>query len=282
MRKRTSKSRTAEASGAAGKAHADHRHHPHTHCSDRDDRHLNRPDEDPAAAAPSADAWPEAAQGTIWTCPMHPQIRRNGPGQCPICGMALEPLEPTLEDGPNPELTDMNRRFWASAALSLPLVLLVVGGELLGWQPLPMRTSMWVQLALATPVVLWGGWPFFDRFWASLRTRNLNMFTLIGLGVGVAYGYSVVGTLAPQIFPASLRTMGGLVPVYFEAAAVITTLVLLGQLLELRARSATGKAIRALLGLAPKTARRVSAAGDEEDIALADVHVGDLLRVRPG
>ncbi|HEU4705436.1 MAG TPA: copper-translocating P-type ATPase [Sphingomicrobium sp.] len=213
---------------------------------------------------------------------MHPQIRRNGPGQCPICGMALEPLEPTLEDAPNPELTDMSRRFWASAALTLPLVLLVVSGELLGWQPLPMRVSMWVQLALATPVVLWGGWPFFDRFRASLRTRNLNMFTLIGLGVGVAYGYSVVGTLAPQIFPASLRTMDGLVPVYFEAAAVITTLVLLGQLLELRARSATGKAIRALLGLAPKTARRVNAAGDEEDIALTDVHVGDLLRVRPG
>ena len=213
---------------------------------------------------------------------MHPEIRRDGPGQCPICGMALEPLEPTLDEGPNPELIDMNRRFWISAALSLPLVVLTFGAELLGWEPIPMRQSMWVQLALATPVVLWGGWPFFERFWASLKTRHLNMFTLIGLGVGVAYGYSVVATLAPQIFPASLRTMGGLVPVYFEAAAVITTLVLLGQVLELRARSATGKAIKALLGLAPKTARRVGADGDEEDVPLEHVHVGDLLRVRPG
>jgi len=224
----------------------------------------------------------EPAAGTIWTCPMHPEIRRNGPGQCPICGMALEPLEPTLEEGPNPELIDMTRRFWASAILSIPLIVLTFGAELLGWEPLPLRTSMWVQLALASPVVLWGGWPFFERFWASLKTRNLNMFTLIGLGVGVAYGYSVVATLAPQIFPASLRTMGGLVPVYFEAAAVITTLVLLGQVLELRARSATGAAIRALLGLAPKTARRVREDGIEEDIPLEHVQVGDLLRIRPG
>lgn len=223
----------------------------------------------------------EAAQGTIWTCPMHPQIRRNGPGQCPICGMALEPLEPTLDEGPNPELLDMNRRFWVSAVLTLPLVVLTFGAELFGWEPFPMALSMWIQLALATPVVLWGGWPFFERLWASLKTRNLNMFTLIGLGVGVAYGYSVVGALAPGLFPASLRTMGGLVPVYFEAAAVITTLVLLGQVLELRARSATGKAIRALLGLAPKTARRVRD-GIEEDIPLEHVHVGDMLRVRPG
>jgi Cu+-exporting ATPase len=224
----------------------------------------------------------EVAEGTIWTCPMHPEIRRDGPGQCPICGMALEPLEPTLEEGPNPELIDMSRRFWVSALLSLPLIALALVPELFGWQPLPMRTSMWVQMALATPVVLWGGWPFFERFWASLKTRNLNMFTLIGLGVGVAYGYSVVATLAPQIFPPSLRTMGGLAPVYFEAAAVITTLVLLGQVLELRARSATGAAIRALLGLAPKTARRVNDDGSEEDIPLEHVHVGNLLRVRPG
>ena len=212
---------------------------------------------------------------------MHPQIRRNGPGQCPICGMALEPLEPTLDEGPNPELIDMSRRFWISALLSLPLVVLTFGAELFGWEPLSMRTSMWVQLALATPVVLWGGWPFFERLWVSLKTRNLNMFTLIGLGVGVAYGYSVVGALATDRFPASLRTMGGLVPVYFEAAAVITTLVLLGQILELRARSATGKAIRALLGLAPKTARRVRD-GIDEDIPLEHVHAGDTLRVRPG
>ena len=246
------------------------------------DQYLNPPENDPAVSAPAMGALPEAAAGTIWTCPMHPEIRRNGPGQCPICGMALEPLEPTLEEGPNPELIDMNRRFWMSAVLSLPLIILTFGAELLGWEPLPMRTSMWVQLALATPVVLWGGWPFFERFWASLKTRNLNMFTLIGLGVGVAYGYSVVATLAPQIFPASLRTMGGLVPVYFEAAAVITTLVLLGQVLELRARSATGAAIRALLGLAPKTARRVKDDGSDEDVPLEHVHVGDLLRIRPG
>ena len=231
---------------------------------------------------PNGNAPAEAAAGTIWTCPMHPEIRRDGPGQCPICGMALEPLEPTLEEGPNPELLDMTRRFWISAILSLPLVILTFGAELLGWEPLPMRASMWVQLALATPVVLWGGWPFFERFWASLKARNLNMFTLIGLGVGVAYGYSLIATLAPQIFPASLRTMGGLIPVYFEAAAVITTLVLLGQVLELRARSATGAAIRALLGLAPKTARRVNDDGSEDDIPLEHVHVGNLLRIRPG
>ena len=213
---------------------------------------------------------------------MHPQIRRNGPGACPICGMALEPLEPTLDEGANPELIDMSKRFWVSAFLSVPLIILSMGAELLGWHLLPMRTSVWVQLALATPVVVWGGWPFFVRFWGSLQTRSLNMFTLIGLGVGVAYGYSLVATLAPEAFPSSLRTMGGLVPVYFEAAAVITTLVLLGQVLELRARSATGKAIRALLGLAPKSARRVAANGKEEDVPLEHVQVGDLLRVRPG
>jgi len=223
----------------------------------------------------------DVAEGTIWTCPMHPEIRQLGPGTCPICGMALEPLEPTLDDKPNPELIDMSRRFWVSAILSIPLVILTLGAEVFGWQIVPMSTSVWLQLALATPVVLWGGWPFFERFWASLKSRNLNMFTLIGLGVGVAYGYSVIATLAPTAFPASLRTMGGLVPVYFEAAAVITTLVLLGQVLELRARSATGKAIRALLGLAPKTARRVRD-GLEEDVALELVEVGDVLRVRPG
>jgi Cu+-exporting ATPase len=223
----------------------------------------------------------DVAAGTIWTCPMHPQIRWDHPGNCPICGMALEPLEPTAEEGASPELIDMARRLWVSAALTLPIVALVVAAELFRVRPFPMRTLIWAQLALATPVVTWGGWPFFERMWASLKTRNLNMFTLIGLGVGAAYGYSLVGTLAPQIFPQSLRTMDGLVPVYFEAAAVITTLVLLGQVLELRARAATGKAIRALLGLAPKTARRVRD-GKEEDVPLTDVHVGDLLRVRPG
>lgn len=213
---------------------------------------------------------------------MHPQIRWDHPGNCPICGMALEPLEPSLEEGANPELIDMSRRFWVSTAFTVPLVVLVTTAELFGLELLPMRTFMWVQLALATPVVLWGGWPFFERFWASLKSRNLNMFTLIGLGVGVAYSYSVVAAVAPALFPPSLRTMGGLVPVYFEAAAVITTLVLLGQVLELRARSATGRAIRALLGLAPKTARRANADGSEEDVPLEHVHVGDLLRVRPG
>ena len=246
------------------------------------DGYLNPPKSDPAVTAPALGSLPEAAEGTIWTCPMHPQIRRDGPGQCPICGMALEPLEPTAEETANPELIDMSRRFWVSAALTLPLAVLAFGSELFGWKPFPMRVMVWVQLALATPVVLWGGWPFFERLWASLKTRNFNMFTLIGLGVGVAYGYSLVAALAPNIFPPSLRTMGGLVPVYFEAAAVITTLVLLGQVLELRARSATGKAIRALLGLAPKTARRVNADRSEQDIPLEDVHVGDLLRVRPG
>jgi len=244
-------------------------------------RYLNSPDADGSRSIPAMGVVPEGGGGTIWTCPMHAQIRRREPGQCPICGMALEPLEPTLDEAPNPELIEMTRRFWVSAGLSLPLLILVMGADLFGWNMLPMRFSAWVQLALATPVVLWGGWPFFDRFWASLKTRNLNMFTLIGLGVGAAYGYSLVATLAPGLFPHSLRTMDGFVPVYFEAAAVITTLVLLGQVLELRARAATGKAIRALLGLAPKTARRVRD-GHEEDVPLEQVHAGDLLRVRPG
>ena len=213
---------------------------------------------------------------------MHPQIRWDHPGNCPICGMALEPLEPTLDDTRNPELIDMSRRFWVSAVLTVPLVVIAMVPELFGRELLPMRSAMWVQLALATPVVLWGGWPFFERFWSSLVNRSPNMFTLIGLGVGVAYGYSLVGTLLPDIFPPALRTIDGLVPVYFEAAAVITTLVLLGQVLELRARSATGKAIRALLGLAPKTARKVHEDGTEEDIPQEHVHLGDLLRVRPG
>ncbi|WP_166038097.1 copper-translocating P-type ATPase [Sphingosinicella sp. YJ22] len=240
------------------------------------------PSSEPATATPAQGAPAEPPQGTIWTCPMHPQIRRGRPGTCPICGMALEPLEPTLEEGPNPELIDMTRRFWLSAVLSIPLVVLTFGADLLNWHPLPMTTSVWVQLGLATPVVLWGGWPFFQRGAASIRNRSLNMFTLISLGVGVAYLYSVIATVAPDLFPPSFRTMGGLVPVYFEAAAVITTLVLLGQVLELRARSATGRAIRALLGLAPKTARLVHEDGREEDIPLEHVRLGNLLRVRPG
>jgi Cu+-exporting ATPase len=236
------------------------------------DRYLNAGE----AAQPQ-----EAAEGTVWTCPMHPQIRRDAPGNCPICGMALEPLEPTAEEQANPELIDMSRRFWVSAALTLPILIVVMSGEILGIELLPMGASVWLQLILATPVVLWGGWPFFERMWASLKTRNLNMFTLIGLGVGAGYGYSLVAALAPGLFPPALRTMGGLVPVYFEASAVITTLVLLGQVLELRARAVTGKAIRSLLGLAPKSARRVRD-GLEEDVPLTEVHVGDILRIRPG
>ncbi|WP_423140834.1 heavy metal translocating P-type ATPase [Parablastomonas sp. CN1-191] len=221
------------------------------------------------------------AEGTIWTCPMHPEIRRDAPGSCPICGMALEPLEPSLEEGPNLELIDFTRRLWVSAVLAVPLVVLTMGAELFGWQLLPMRVSMWVQLALATPVILWAAKPFFERGWESVRTRKLNMFTLISIGIGIAYGYSVVATIAPNIFPRSLRTMGGAVPVYFEVAAVITALIFVGQVLEIRARTATGKAIRALLGLAAKTARRVRN-GVDEDVPIEHVHVGDVLRIRPG
>lgn len=213
---------------------------------------------------------------------MHPQIRRNAPGNCPICGMALEPLEPALEEGANPELRSMTLRFWVCAVLSVPLLALTMGVELTGWEMLAMRLSTWLQLGIATPVILWGAAPLFQRGWVSVRNRSLNMFTLISIGVGAAYLYSVVATLAPGIFPAAARTMGGTVPVYFEAAAVITTLVLLGQVLELRARSATGRAIRALLGLAPKTARRVAADGSEDDVPLEDIAVGDVLHVRPG
>ena len=227
----------------------------------------------------------QPAEKIEYTCPMHPEIVRSEPGSCPICGMALEPRTVALIDEENPELTDMRRRFWISAGLSLPL-LLVGMSEFLPGAPLQtvvsMRVLTWLQLVLASPVVLWGGWPFFERAWNSIVHRSLNMFTLIGLGVGVAYVYSVIATLLPQVFPMSFRDEMGNVPVYFEAAAVITTLVLLGQVLELKARSATSTAIKALLGLAPKTARRVSPGGEEQDVPLADVKPGDLLRVRPG
>lgn len=220
-----------------------------------------------------------------YTCPMHPEIVRDAPGNCPICGMALEPRTVTLADEENHELKDMQRRFWVSVVLTFPLF--VIGmSDLIPGAPLQRVVSPivlpWVQLILASPVVLWGGSPFFVRFWQSLVNRSLNMFTLIGLGVGVAYGYSVVGTLFPDIFPHSFRAHGDTVPVYFEAAAVITTLVLLGQVLELKARSQTSSAIKALLGLAPKTARRVAPDGSEQDVPLDQVQVGDLLRVRPG
>lgn len=222
------------------------------------------------------------APGTIYTCPMHPDIRQVGPGACPICGMALEPLEVTADSGPNPELTDMTRRFWIGLALTIPVFALEMGSHLVGLDHIvPRGISNWVQLALATPVVLWAGWPFFARGWQSLVTRNLNMFTLIAMGTGVAWLYSIVATVTPGIFPHAFRGHDGSVAVYFEAAAVITVLVLLGQVLELRAREATSGAIRALLDLAPRTARRLTDGG-EEDVTLDQVHVGDRLRVRPG
>ena len=226
------------------------------------------------------------AARTLWTCPMHPEIVRDGPGSCPICGMALEPKTVVSEVEPeNPELTDMTRRFRVSAALSVPLVLIAMAHLVPGNRlehMMPHRVRAFVELALATPVVLWGGWPFFVRGWYSFVHRSLNMFTLIGLGVGVAYVDSVVAVLIPGVFPPSFRGPDGQVGLYFEAAAVIVTLVLLGQVLELRARSRTGAAIRALLGLAPKTARRVRPDGSEEDVPLETVRVGDRLRVRPG
>jgi len=219
-----------------------------------------------------------------YTCPMHPEIVRDGPGNCPICGMALEPRTVSLDEDVNHELVDMSRRFWISVVLTIP-VFLIGMSEIIPGAPLqqvvPMRTLAWVQLALASPVVLWGGWPFFVRAWQSVVNRSLNMFTLIGLGVAVAYLYSVTATIFPDHFPHSFRH-GGSVPVYFEAAAVITTLVLLGQVLELKARSQTGSAIKALLSLAPKTARRVTSDKTEEDVPLDQVQPGDLLRVRPG
>ncbi|MFZ5689642.1 MAG: heavy metal translocating P-type ATPase [Pseudomonadota bacterium] len=222
-------------------------------------------------------------EGTIYTCPMHPEIRQAGPGSCPICGMALEPELVTADTGPNPELADMTRRFWIGLALTLPVFALEMGGHLTGLHMiLSQAASNWIQLALATPVVLWAGWPFFERGWQSLVTRNLNMFTLIAMGTGVAWIYSVVATFAPGIFPAAFRAADGSVAVYFEAAAVITVLVLLGQVLELRAREATSGAIKALLDLAPKSARRVGNDGEEHDIPIDDIAVGDRLRVRPG
>ena len=241
----------------------------------------------PSPTKPAVDAIAPAPAPSRakWTCPMHPQIVRDEPGSCPICGMALEPMTVTADEGPAPELIGMTRRFWIGLALTAPLLVFMIGDMLPG-QPLrhlvSPRVAAWTQLALATPVVLWCGWPFFVRGWQSLVNRSLNMFTLIALGTGLAYAYSVVATLAPGLFPAAFRTHGGEVGLYFEAAAVITVLVLLGQVLELRARSQTSGAIRSLLGLAPRTARRVRASGGDEDVALEAIQVGDRLRVRPG
>jgi len=231
-------------------------------------------------AAPAA-----PATVTRYTCPMHPEIVRDQPGDCPICGMALEPMTVTLEEGPNPELVDMTQRFWVGLALSAPLLLVAMGKMIPGGPVqalLPEAALKWIELVLATPVILWAGKPFFERGWASVVNRSLNMFTLIAIGTGVAYLYSVVATLMPGIFPAAFRGMHGAVAVYFEAAAVIITLVLLGQVLELRARSRTSNAIKALLGLAPKTARHIGEDGREADVPLDQVQTGDRLRVRPG
>ena len=225
----------------------------------------------------------EPPAGTIYTCPMHPQIRQTGPGNCPICGMTLEPVVATADAGPNPELIDMTRRFWIGLALAIPVMALEMGGHLTNLHMvLGQNLSNWIQLVLATPVVLWAGWPFFVRGWQSLVTRNLNMFTLIAMGTGVAWLYSIVATIAPGAFPAAFRGPEGAVAIYFEAAAVITVLVLLGQVLELRAREQTSGAIRALLDLAPKTARKIEADGNDKEVPLDTVIVGDRLRVRPG
>ncbi|HEV2548809.1 MAG TPA: heavy metal translocating P-type ATPase [Stellaceae bacterium] len=225
-----------------------------------------------------------AGQEVVWTCPMHPQIRRNEPGSCPICGMALEPVSGVGEPGPSAELVDMTRRFWIGAALAVPTVILEMAAhfpDLELHRLVPPQISVWVQFVLGTPVVLWAGWPFFERGWASVRNRSLNMFSLIALGVGAAYLYSLVATFASGLFPQDLRK-DGIIPVYYEAAAVITVLVLLGQLLELRAREQTGSAIRALLNLAPKIARRIRTDGNDEEVPLEQVQIGDPLRVRPG
>ncbi|HEY7765194.1 MAG TPA: heavy metal translocating P-type ATPase [Aestuariivirgaceae bacterium] len=238
---------------------------------------------DPGRYLEPATAGVPVPEGAIYTCPMHPEIRQIGPGACSICGMALEPMLATAETGPNPELLDMTRRFWIGLALALPIAALEMGAHLTGLDRLiSSQTNNWAQLVLATPVVLWAGWPFFVRGWNSLVTRKLNMFTLIAMGTGVAWAYSFVATLLPGIFPADFRDHHGAVAVYFEAAAVVTVLVLLGQVLELRARERTSGAIRALLDLTPKTARRINANDTEGEVRLDEIGVGDRLRVRPG
>ena len=251
---------------------ASHKHHHHPQPGL--DRHGHHASQGVPARAPSE----TSAPGTVFTCPMHPEIKQANPGNCPKCGMTLEPVMPSLEDD-NPELTDFRRRFWWTLPLTLAVTLLAMFGHSLGW--LDMRVQSWIELVLSLPVVLWAGWPFFERGVRSIVGRSPNMWTLIGLGTGAAFIYSVVATVAPQVFPETFLAMGR-VAVYFEAAVVIISLTLLGQVLELKARSQTSAAIKALLGLAPKTARRIAPGGAEEDVPLAHVHVGDLLRVRPG
>ena len=224
-------------------------------------------------------AGPKPDEQTIYTCPMHPQIRQPGPGNCPICGMALEPVMPTAEEGENAELTDFRRRFWWTLPLTVIVTVLAMAGHLLTALSPTLRS--WIELVLATPVVLWAGWPFFERCVQSIRNKSPNMWTLIGIGVAAGYAYSVAATVAPHLFPPGFESHGR-VGVYFEAAAVIVSLTLMGQVLELKARSQTSAAIRALLGMAPKTARRIADDGTEEDVPLADVNVGERLRVRPG
>ena len=272
--------------------HDDHQHHAHPEHEHHGD--MPQPAAGAVAAhvhqhhhaappAPAAAPKKTAAADVEYTCPMHPQVRQMGPGSCPICGMALEPVVATADAGESPELRDMSRRFWIGLVLSIPVVALEMGEHITGLSHLiGAQASNWLQLLLGTPVVLWAGWPFFVRAWASLVNRSLNMFSLIALGTGVAWLYSVVGTVAPQLFPAAFRGAQGAVPIYFEAAAVITVLVLLWQVLELRAREKTSGAIRALLDLAPKTAVRVREDGSDETVELEIVQVGERLRVRPG
>jgi Cu+-exporting ATPase len=263
---------------ATAKHRFSHHGHDYFFCSGRcRERFEAAPEKYLAPARPE----PSAPAGAIYTCPMHPEVRQVGPGACPICGMALEPEQVSLDDAPDPELIDMTRRFWVALVLTLPVFAIEMGSHLGLMHLLPPGWSNWISLALSTPVVLWAGAPFFIRGWRSLMTRNLNMFTLIAMGTGVAWLYSVVATLAPALFPPAFRDMHGTVAVYFEAAAVITVLVLLGQVLELKARERTSGAIRALLGLAPKIARRITAEGDE-DVAIDAIVLGDRLRVRPG
>jgi Cu+-exporting ATPase len=262
-------------------AESDHAGHQHHHGSHAHAPHAHGSHAPHAQILPDQKARPEAS-AREWTCPMHPEIVRSEPGSCPICGMALEPRVASLGDEDDSELRDMTRRFWASAALSAPVVLLAMGHMLPFAAGLSPRVRVLLELALASPVSIWAAWPFYVRAVASVRTLNLNMFTLIGLGVSVAYGFSLVAVLAPGLFPAVLLAESGEAPVYFESASVIVTLVLLGQVLELRARKKTSGAIRALLGLAPKTARRVADDGSEGDVPLEHVVVGDRLRVRPG
>ncbi len=262
------------------KQHADYHGHPYYFCgANCKTKFLANPERYLTAEK----AIEPVIAGAIYTCPMHPQIQQVGPGTCPICGMALEPQTVTADSGPNLELVDMTRRLWIGLALAIPVLVLEMGGEITGLTMfLGQQLSNWLQLLLATPVVLWAGWPFFERGWQSLKTRNLNMFTLIAMGVGVSWAYSIIATIAPNIFPPAFRLMGGAVSVYFEAAAVITVLVLVGQVLELRARDQTSGAIKALLGLAPKTARRVGVDGEDEEVDLEHISIGNLLRVRPG